>query len=161
MERRRITRISTVLVILVLLLTACGGRSSTQAPAAAPQQPAVESPSGQTEGGETAQTVVEAQPQEEGISEMIPIMPNGYDVTATSKGTKVDYKVDATIEDVINYYQDELEKLGWEKTRTPDTSTGNIGTMLRENAESKRITLNMQYNPNAQFTVVTVVVVDK
>ncbi len=149
------------LVLLTLVLTACGGGAPTSAPAssgsaggeeAAPPPTAAESGSA---GGETATEPPAAPPANEAPAD-VPLMDGAYDIDIQRSGTQITYKVDADVQSVVDFYHEVLPPLGWEIKGPPDSVVGNIASMLRKNAADEQLTINMQYNPNAQFTVVTI-----
>jgi hypothetical protein len=86
-----------------------------------------------------------------GVPDDIPIMEESYDLQASSTGNNVSYQVDATVEDVVLYYQEELPAFGWEMAGPPDNAIGTIGTMLRENAAGDSLAINMQFNQVGGF----------
>ncbi len=153
--------ILALLVLLTLVLTACGGGAApTSAPApsgnaggeeAAPPT-AAESGSA---GGETATEPPAAPPANEAPAD-VPLMDGAYDIDIQRGGTQITYKVDAEVQSVVDFYHEVLPPLGWEIKGPPDSVVGNIASMLRKNATDEQLSINMQYNPNAQFTVVTI-----
>ncbi len=154
--------ILALLVLLTLVLAACGsGAAPTSAPAssgnagggevAAPT--AAESGSG---GGEESPTEPPAPPPANEAPADVPLIDGAYDVDIQRGGTQITYKVDADVQTVVDFYHEVLPPLGWEIKGPPDSVVGNIASMLRKNAADEQLSVNMQYNPNAQFTVVTI-----
>jgi hypothetical protein len=143
-------------LLMIMLLAACGGGG--QAPAAAPveEQPVDAAPAGET-GGES-QPVAEASPAESEVPEDVPLMDGAYDLDVGRKGTQIAYKVDATIADVVTFYQEALAALGWENAGPPDSAMANIANIIRQNSNGDRLSIAMQFNPNASFTVLTITV---
>ena len=86
-----------------------------------------------------------------GVPDDIPIMEGSYDLQASSTGNNVSYQVDATVEEVVLFYQEDLPNFGWELAGPPDNAIGTIGTMLRENAAGDRLAINMQFNQVGGF----------
>ncbi|GAB4522140.1 MAG: hypothetical protein Fur0018_03490 [Anaerolineales bacterium] len=83
-------------------------------------------------------------------------MDGAYDVSIQHNSTQIKYKVDADVQTVVDFYHEVLPPLGWEIKGPPDSVVGSIASMLRKNANNDQLAINMQYNPNAQFTVVTI-----
>lgn len=94
------------------------------------------------------------------VAEDVPLPEGIYDTNISSDGGQIVYKVGGESQDVVQYYQDILPGLGWEEVGQ-DTVIGNTALMSRENADGDRLSINMQYNPNAGFTVVTLVITRK
>lgn len=90
------------------------------------------------------------------VPEDVPVMPGGYDLEVIREGSRVNYTVDQDVETVISFYQTELEALGWMNTRSPDSSVGAIGSMSRENEAGDKLTINMSYNANGGFSVISI-----
>ena len=162
----------SVLLLLMLFLSACsGGNQTEQAQTGSEDQAPVaeEAASEETSAGEAAPQEGSAEEapaegdtgsesQTGGVPEDIPIMEGAYNMQITPDGTNISYRIDAEIEDVVTYYQEALASLGWEMTRSPDTMTASMGTMGRTNANGDRVTLSLQYNPKGLFTVLQMVV---
>lgn len=86
-----------------------------------------------------------------GVPDDIPIMEGAYELQSARSANNVTYQVDATVEDVVLFYQEELPKFGWELAGPPDNAIGTIGTMLRENAAGDQLAINMQFNQVGGF----------
>jgi hypothetical protein len=154
-----------IILILIMALSACLPSASTPPPPSELQGGGGQESSGgdmEPEAGtggeaETGGEVDEA-PQELDVAEDIPIPEGSYDAKVSSDGRQVVYKVAGTSEDVVIYYQEKLAGLGWESAGPGDTAVGNTGLMLRTNAAGDRLSINIQYNPNGEFSVVTLAV---
>ncbi len=153
-----------LLAVLALVLTACGGGAAS--PTAAPQGGGEEGSAVTTappsSGGEAAEpTQQEAPTTAPPVNEQpvdVPVIDGAYDLSIERGGTQMRYKVDNDVQSVVDYYHSVLPGLGWEIKGPPDSVVGNIASMLRENEAGDRLSINMQYNPNAQFTVVTIAI---
>lgn len=92
------------------------------------------------------------------VPENVPIMDGAYDAKVSGSGLQINYKVSGSVSEVVEYYQIRLAELGWESAGPPDTAVGATALMLRKNADDNRLSINLQYNPNGLFTVVSLVV---
>jgi hypothetical protein len=152
-----------LVLILTLLLAAC--RPAVQTPPPSQFQPGEATPT--VEAGGEPGTGGEIEPGgepstgETGVAEDIPLPEGYYDANVSSDGGQIVYKVGGSSEEVVQYYQDTLPEFGWEMAGPADTVIGNTALMLRENSDADRLSINMQYNPNAGFTVVTLVITRK
>ncbi len=95
---------------------------------------------------------------EGGIPADLPMMEGAYGIQAGHSGLIVSYQVDASVEDVLAFYQEELPKHDWELTGPPDNAIGSIGTMLRENSVGDRLTINMQANEVGGFVKLNITI---
>ena len=86
-----------------------------------------------------------------GIPDNVPVMDGVYQLQAGRTGKNVIYQIDASVEEVVAFYQEELPKFEWELAGLPDIAIGSIGTMLRENAAGDRLAINMQANELGGF----------
>jgi hypothetical protein len=97
----------------------------------------------------------EDSPQEVGVTggvpDDIPIMEGAYELQSARSANNVTYQIDATVEEVVLFYQEELPQFGWELAGPPDNAIGTIGTMLRENAAGDQLAINMQFNQVGGF----------
>ncbi len=144
-----------LLVGLATMLAACGLKPKPT-PKPTPVVPA-STESTTSSGGEAATApAAESGPQ---IPDDVPVMPGAYKLQVLRHGTQIVYQVDGTIEDVIAFYQQELEALGWQMAGPPDNAVGSIATMLRENQAGDKMSINLQYNPLGNFVSVNIAVV--
>lgn len=86
----------------------------------------------------------------------VPIMDEAYKVQKGRSGKNVVYQVDASIEEVVTYYQEILPNYEWELAGPPDNAVAAIATMLRENAAGDRLAINMQANELGGFVIVNI-----
>lgn len=157
------------LLFVALVVAACSpGSASTpelevEAPTAAAEQPPPTTADQETgDAGETGETGETDPPATgpEGFREDVPIMEGARQLQIRGGGGNVTYEVDADIETAVEFYMEELARLGWEETNSPDAAVGSMATMLRENAEGDRITINMQANQLGGFVRISISVVD-
>ncbi len=157
---KKILILILTLGLLTFALVACGG--GTPANTTAPAQNGGESSAAPpSNGGENtpAESPTESAPVEENQApEDVPLMDGAYEVSIERDGTQIKYKVDTEVQTVVDFYHEVLPSLGWEIKGPPDSVVGSIASMLRKNANNDQLTINMQYNPNAQFTVVTIAI---
>lgn len=158
-----------LLMILIIAMTAC-------LPDPVPPPPIPDSSgSGETDGGD--QSATETPENGEGTEDVstgdsepppdtpasriaadVPILEGAYDMNVSGSGLQITYKVGLDVDSVVFFYQEQLASLGWESAGPSDTAVGATALMLRKNAANDRISINMQFNPNASFTVVTLVI---
>lgn len=172
--RPKLLLVIGVIVALTLVLAAC-----SSAPATPPPSEFTSGGNGQNNnGGETAAetepadtgTGGEAETSEElvdsgneeanGLAEDMPIPQGAYDLNVSSTGHQVVYKVGGQAQQVVDFYAGRLTEFDWMEAGQ-DTVVGNMALMVREKENGDRLSINMQYNPNAEFTVVTLVVTRK
>ena len=92
------------------------------------------------------------------VPDDVPVIPGAYALDVFSSGTQVNFKVDGSIEAVMEYYSTELAAIGWTATRAPDSAIGVIGAMSRENEAGDKISLTLSYNSNGDFVTVLIAV---
>lgn len=146
-------------VVLAFVLAACGG-SSTPAPSGGENTASAPAASGgETEPASAAPAESPAAAEPANAQPVdVPVMEGAYDLSIERSGTQMRYKVDSEVQTVVDFYHSVLPGQGWEIKGPPDSVVGNIASMLRENKAGDRLSINMQYNPNAQFTVVTIAI---
>lgn len=161
--RPKVSHLLGFVLILTLLLAAC--TPAAQTPPPSQFQPGEATPTleagGESGTGGAVETGGEPSTGETGVADDIPLPQGYYDANISSDGGQIVYKVGGSSEEVVQYYQDTLPEFGWEMAGPSDTVIGNTALMLRENADADRLSINMQYNPNAGFTVVTLVITRK
>lgn len=157
-----------VVVFLLALAAACSPQQTPppleESPEAVAEAPAVVEPEEEVDPeagqGEVEEPIAEqAQVSETGIAEDIPVMDGAYRLQVMRGGSSIMYQVDADIEEVVSFYQEQLSLKGWEMAGPPDSALPAIASMLRQNAAKDRLTINMQYNPNAGFVTLSIQVV--
>lgn len=91
----------------------------------------------------TAEAMLSAFPED------IPIMEGATDLKMAANDTYYAYIVEGTLEDVVLYYRDQLEQLGWEKRgSSPENPIGGAQTLLRYKPE-KNISVTIQSIPES------------
>lgn len=156
-----------VVLTLVLVLAACSPQPVTPPPsefnsgqeqitddgaAAEPESQEVGT------GGEEA-PVDQPDVAEDGtpqVAEDIPVPQGAYDFDISGSGQQVIYKVGGQTQQVVDFYTQGLEEFGWSMVGR-DFADSNKALMVRQKENGDRLSINMQYNPNADFTVVTLV----
>lgn len=161
--RRNLYILWGVFMIFALLAAACApSAASTPQETQEPAQPTAaggDEPEPTAGGEESAATQPQAAISPEGAREDIPIMESAREVQVLRGGRTITYSVDADIDTVVNFYQEELPKHGWELAGPPDSALASIATMLRENESGDRMTINLQENQLGGFVRVNISVV--
>jgi hypothetical protein len=119
----------------------------------------VEEPEPTAADAEPDATAPQAATGVEGAREDIPIMEAARSLQILREGGTITYEVDADIETVVGFYQEELPKYGWELAGPQDSALASIAAMLRENQDGDRMTINMQANQLGGFVKVNISVV--
>ncbi len=88
----------------------------------------------------------------------IPLPDGIYNLVVMREGTQIEFRIDGNMEDVHAYFAEELPKYGWEETRTPDSVVGSMGSMVRENANGDRLSVDMQFNQIGDFVVIKIAI---
>lgn len=160
MKKVNLINQAILIVALLMMISACS-----------PSRVSVDEYDGVVAGGETPEVqkttepVADSESVEEpppdvdvtgGVPADIPVMDGAYRLQAGRSGKNVNYQIDATVEDVIGFYQEELPKFAWEMAGPPDNAIGSIGTMLRENAAGDRLAINMQANELGGFVILDI-----
>lgn len=153
---RKVPFVVIVILLLSWLLSSCSAEP-TPPPLDTPTpgegsggQPPATQPSGQEEGGATAESGGE-EPVNPAEASPIPVPDAAYDVQYSRGGDNVQFTIDGNIDSVVSFYQEELPNFGWEMAGPPDNAVGVIATMLREDENGDRLTVNMQENADAGF----------
>jgi len=162
MKKVKLLNLAILMAALLLIISACS-----------PSRIAVDEYDGVIAGGETPEVQVTAEPVADpdsgeepppvvevtgGVPDDVPVMDGAYQLQAGRTGKNVSYQVDASVEDVVAFYQDELPKFEWEMAGPPDNAIGSMGTMLRENTAGDRLTINMQANELGGFVKLTITI---
>lgn len=163
-KRPAVVWLGGVILVMVLLISACRPEIPTPPPSEISGGVTATAEAGGEEaepgtGGE--QTGGEAEIEESGFAKVaddIPVPQGAYEDKISSDGLQIIFKVAGDPEGVVAYYQENLPASGWEMAGPQDTAVGNSALMLRAKPNGDRISINLQYNPNGQFTVVTMVV---
>ncbi len=164
-KRPRLFLIGGVILLLALLFSACTPDVPTPPPSELTEgglpeeQTAGETSEVGTGGEETGSGDSEAAATGlAALPEDIPVPRGAYDENISNDGIQINYKIAGTAEAVVAYFQENLPSAGWEFAGPQDTAVGNTALMLRSKPNGDRISINLQYNPAGEFTVVTMVV---
>ena len=162
MKKVKLFNLAILIIALLLIISACS-----------PSRIAVDEYDGVIAGGKTPEVQETAKPAADpdsneepppvvedpgGVPDDVPVMDGAYQLQVTRSGNNVLYQVDASVDEVVAFYQEELPKFEWEMAGPPDNAIGSIGTMLRENAAGDRLTINMQGNDLGGFVRLTITV---
>jgi len=160
MMNRKLSFVVIVILLLSWSLASCSAEP-TPPPLDTPTpgqgsggQPAATQPGGQEENNGTVESGGE-EPVNPAEASPIPVPEAAYDVHYSRGGDSVQFTVDGDINSVVSFFQEELPNFGWEMAGPPDNAVGVIATMLREDANGDRLTVNMQENSDAGFVRVT------
>jgi hypothetical protein len=165
-----------VTILTMLLMAACGGSSAPPAEASSPssvEEPVAEEPVAEEPAAEepvAEEPAAEEPVAEEPVTEDVAIGENGipmdvpfpetaYDLRVEANNTRITFKVEGTIQDVAAYFQEALPGLGWNKTLGADSAIGAMGTLGRQNDALDKLSINMSFNPNGSFVLVTMDVI--
>ncbi len=162
MKKVKLFDLAILITALLLIISACSpSRISVDeyngviAGGGTPEVQATAKPTADPDSGEEPPPVVE---DSGSVPDDVPVMDGAYQLQVTRSGKNVLYQVDASIEEVVAFYQEELPKFEWELAGPPDNAIGSIGTMLRENTTGDRLAINMQYNKLGGFVRLTITV---
>jgi len=161
-----------MITIIMLLMAACGGgKPATVAPTSPPavesneepaeEQPAEEEPAAEEQPAE--EEPAEEEPMEEGITldangvpSDVPYPDTAYDLRVEANHTRISFKIDGSLQDVVAFFQAELPGRGWGTTLGMDSAVGSMGTIGRQNDVLDKLSINMSFNPNGNFVNITV-----
>lgn len=149
-----------VLVVLLILSSACLPQSTPrpQITLSTPDS-GLGTIEGTPESGDDVETQVVLPTARPGAPPDVPIMEGAYRLQIMRDGRNIIFQIDTDIETVVGYYQQQLPFYGWEMAGAPDSVVSSIASMLRENANEDRLTLNLQENKKGGFVTVTIAVV--
>jgi hypothetical protein len=176
MKKQTLLFLIGVTIFAMLFTTACGSSATAVAePTTAPavEEPAAEEPAAEEPVAEepaAEEPVAEEPAAEEPASEEIGLDENGvpldvpvpeaaYELRVEANSTRITYKVDGTIQDVATFFQEAFPALGWNKTLGADSAIGAMGTLGRQNDALDKLSVNMSFNPNGNFVLVTMDVI--
>jgi hypothetical protein len=145
MKSNKVIILLTILLTLTILLVGCSKGQATNAP--------VENPVTTQEPGTSNDVSIVTTQAPSAVPEDVPIYPDSSDIQVADQYNIV-YKANASIDNVVTFYQTELANYGWDIEKNPDSIVGNMAQITRGNANGDRIALSLQYNPIADFTIV-------
>jgi hypothetical protein len=140
-----------ILIILSLVLSACGRSSSGSSGNTGNAQPGSANTGG--DSLPVAEDVADKWPED------VPLPEGAYDIDVARGASQLNFKLPGNIEDTVAYLQEELPAYGWETEVAPDSAVGAMATMLRANAEGHRMSINIQYNQLGDFVTITMAIV--
>lgn len=182
MKKPSFLLLSVVMILAMVFVTACGGGNAPTEEASAPttseetvaEEPAAEAPAAEeptaeapaveeTSAGEEP-AAEEPAPEgvalgENGVPVDVPLPEAAYDLRVEANNTRITFKVDGALQDVVTYFQEQLPTLGWTETLGADSAVGSMGTIGRKNATEDKLSINMSFNPNGNFVTVTMDVI--
>jgi hypothetical protein len=131
---KKILSVILILTALIIVATACGKQA---APAA-----------GQEEDQSAVRTAT-AEARLASIPEDVPIMEGAENLKVGANDTYIAFEAEGALDDVVQYYRDQLEQLGWEKRgSSPEQPIGGAQTLLRYKPE-KNISVTIQSIPES------------
>ncbi len=149
MNRMRVFKSITLVLVLSLALSACGGGAQT--PTVAPTT----SNGGTTAGEGAAAPTATLLPQEQ-FPDYIPVHPEAYNFEASVASNTYIYIMPGLVKEAVDYIEPELEALGWTLIGKP-TIMGHLATFNMER-EGYRMAVSMQDNENSKTTRVQMII---
>jgi hypothetical protein len=159
MNAKRIFRtVSGLLIVVTLLLSACGGGSAPTD--ASPSTDAGENNTGNTDASESKPATQEPTPTPEPtFPDMLALHPDAYDIEILTATDTYIYYLPMMVAEVTEYLLTELEALGWEGLGKP-TVMGHLATINMQR-EDYRLTISMQDNDHTQSTRIQMILLEK
>ncbi|GAB4581945.1 MAG: hypothetical protein Fur0022_46970 [Anaerolineales bacterium] len=166
-----------ILIFTMLLITACGGGDAPAAEPTSPpvveepaaeepvvEEPAAEEPASEETGSGEEPAAEEPMTEgpaldENGVPTDVPVPEAAYDLRVEANNTRISFKVDGTIQDVVAFFQEQLPTLGWTEVLGADSAIGSMGTLGRQNEQLDKLSINMSFNPNGNFVNITMDVI--
>jgi len=136
------------LLIILLFLVGCSRNEVTTTPVdnvITTQAPTV---------SETQPVDVSTEPST-GAPEDVPIMPDAYELQVPNQ-LNITYKVNTSIQEVVNFYQEEFPNNGWDVINNPDSVVGAMAQLSRSNANGDRLVFSIQFNPVGEFSIIQI-----
>ncbi len=91
----------------------------------------------------------------------VPIHENAVNLRFAASNTYISYEVLGTVDEIVSYYRDTMESLGWEKrTNTNEEPIGGALTLLRVKSD-KNISVTVQSIPESEYVRVLISVIFK
>jgi hypothetical protein len=154
-----------VLILIMVFSVSCSPSPAGSAVEAESGDAELEEPTAEVaeelSGGEETEAPVEEagtggeEPvSENGVPTDFPVPEEAYQLQVT-RGKIVSFQIDATIDEMVTYYTDNLPGAGWEMAGPQDTSVGSVASMLRKNAAGDQLSITMQGNELGGFVRVT------
>ncbi len=141
---KRIPVIALGMMVLVLVLSACVGRSEQT----------------QTDD-EIAAATATAEAMASTIPTDVPIREGALNLKLAANNTYISYEVLGTVDEIVEYYKAEMLSLGWEKRgASPEAPIGGAITLLRYKPE-KNVSVTIQSIPKRENVRVLITVIPK
>jgi len=169
MKKQSVLFLIVITILAMLFIAACGGSSpatNQPQPTAPPtsnsetvnEEPTAEelatTDTGGEETGSDGPTL-----DENGVPSDVPLMPAMYDLHVEVNNTHITYKVDGTIQEVVDFYTAELPAMGWNKILGADSAFGSMGTLSRQNDQTDKLSILLSFNPNGNYVNVNMDVI--
>ncbi len=149
-----------VLVILTLALAACGNGGDTGGSSSNGGSTTTNSSdTNAAQPANVAPAVSESDATEDEWPTDVPRPEDAYDIDVARGGTQITFKSPGDIENIVGYFQDELDAFGWGSEVTPDSAVGSMATMLRKNDAGETMSINIQYNELGDFVTLTMAII--
>jgi hypothetical protein len=133
-----------LLACLILGMTACGGGAQTE-----------------PEMDQSVFKTATAEARLLTIPEDVPIMEGAENLKVAANDTYIAYEVEGTLDDVVLYYRDQVEKSGWEKRgSSPENPIGGAQTLLRYK-EDRNISVTIQSIPESTKVRILMTIIPK
>ena len=88
----------------------------------------------------------------------VPLPEGLYNLEVNINGTVIQFQIDGGIEALHEFYAAIFPDYGWGPYGAGDNVIGAIGTMSRQNEAGDILTINMQYNPPGDITIVYITI---
>jgi hypothetical protein len=159
------------LLVWVLSITALAFAAACKPTIKATERPTTAPPSSSSAGEATQPSGGESQPSGEtgtggesnpagtapsGVPADVPVMDGAYSLQVMRGGDNIVYKVDTGIDDVVNFYKEQMPGAGWQETSSPDTVVASIASLVRRNDKGDQIFINLQANQLGGFVTVSI-----
>ena len=133
--KKEIIGLVLILIALIVVATACGKPDAPTASA----------------GGRPVCSQNQRPPRQGSLPSLrdVPIMEGAENLKVGANDTYIAFEAEGTLDDVVQYYRDQLEQLGWEKRgSSPEQPIGGAQTLLRYKPE-KNISVTIQSIPES------------
>jgi hypothetical protein len=86
----------------------------------------------------------------------LPIHADAENLKFAAANTYITYEVFGTVDEIVEYYRDELQSHGWEKrNNSPEAPIGGALTLLRSKTD-KNISITVQSIPDSEYVRVLI-----
>ncbi|HXF85088.1 MAG TPA: hypothetical protein VNK49_06835 [Anaerolineales bacterium] len=95
------------------------------------------------------------------IPEDVPIHESAVNLKLAANNTYISYEALGTVEEITNYYRENLEAIGWEKrNKSNESPVGGVVTLLRSK-EDANISVTIQSIPESDYVRVLISILRK